>query len=543
MRALHILVADDTPSVARYIGAQLKGSGHEVTIVSSGEEAIDSFRNHPFDLVLMDLEMPGIGGLEAIRQIRQIPRTVRVPIIVITAHTEDEYLLDGFMAGADQFVYKPVSALQLEIQVQAMMRVVAEQRSTAALVDNVFEGVVRIDRVGRITAFNKAAECIFGYSRNEVLGENVKILMPSPFREEHDTYIGNYTATGQRKIIGVGREVVGLRKNGQTFPMHLAVTEVNSVEGSFFVGLVRDLSLENELRGNLKEGRRFMADLVENNEALTFVKDLQGRYLLVNRKYEEVTGLGREQVVGKSDAELFGEEQAKAYRAVDLEVTQAARVIRSEEVLARDGNVRHFLSIKFPTRSAAGSISGVCGMATDITELKQMQAELEKLSQLDGLTGLFNRRHFSLMSARALEKSGKFPGQLCIVMLDIDHFKRINDTYGHVAGDAVLRAVGEIIRQSLRETDIAGRLGGEEFALLLPRTTLTEGQKIAERLRVQVEGVTHDVGAKEPLHCTLSLGVAVDSEMTADLDQLLHAADQALYQAKTGGRNRVVCWQ
>lgn len=542
MRTLQILLADDSPSVAGYIGAQLKDSGHRITIVSSGEEAISAFRTGNFDLILMDLEMPGIGGLEAIRQIRQIQHPARVPIIVITSHSEDEYLLEGFMAGADQFIHKPVSGLQLEIQVQAMMRIVAEQRSTAALVDNVFEGVIRIDRVGRVTAFNKAAERIFGYPSHEVLGENVKMLMPSPFREEHDAYIGNYTATGNRKIIGIGREVTGQRKDGSTFPMHLAVTEVNSVDGAFFVGLVRDLSLEHELRDSLKEGQRFLADLIENNDAVTFVKNLHGDYLLINRKYEEVIGLTKEQVIGKDDAELFGAAQAEAYRAVDSQVIREGKVIKAEEMVSRDGKVRHFLSIKFPTRSADGNISGICGMSTEITELKQMQSELERLSQMDSLTGLFNRRHFSSIAARILEKSNGRFGDLCVVMLDIDHFKRINDTYGHAAGDAVLKAIGEILRQSLRETDFAGRLGGEEFALLLPRTTLSQSQQIAERLRQQVEDFTHQIGDDQQLHCTLSLGIAVRSEAENTLDQLLHAADQALYQAKNGGRNRVACW-
>jgi PAS domain-containing protein len=116
-----------------------------------------------------------------------------------------------------------------------------------------------------------------------VLGENVKMLMPSPHREAHDTYIGDYLATGERRIIGIGREVQGQRKNGELFPMHLGVSEVETPDEQFFVGIVRDLSEENALRAALSENRHFLADVIENSPDATYVKDRAGRYLLVNR--------------------------------------------------------------------------------------------------------------------------------------------------------------------------------------------------------------------------------------------------------------------
>lgn len=226
MKPLRILLADDSQSLGDMISEQLRSNGHQVDFVKSGEAAIEAFRASVPEVVLMDIEMPGMGGLEAIRKIRNIPTPVRVPIIIITSHQDEATLLDSFMAGADDYLAKPIQPLLLDIRIQAMIRIVAAQRATAAMVDNIIEGIIRIDRVGRITAFNKAAEGIFGYSAGEVLGQNVKVLMPNPDRDQHDTYIGNYVATGERKIIGIGREVVGLRKNGEAFPLHLGVTEV-----------------------------------------------------------------------------------------------------------------------------------------------------------------------------------------------------------------------------------------------------------------------------------------------------------------------------
>lgn len=542
MKALRILLADDSPSIGEMICGQLRSNGHQVRFVTSGEAAVAAFREETPELVLMDIEMPGIGGLEAIRRIRRIPTQTWVPVIIVTGHHDEAHLLDGFMAGADDYLHKPVQPLLLDLRIQAMIRIVASQRSATATVDQLIEGVIRIDRAGRITAFNKAAEGIFGYAAREVLGENVKMLMPSPHREAHDTYIGDYLATGERRIIGIGREVQGQRKNGELFPMHLGVSEVETPDEQFFVGIVHDLSEENALRAALSENRHFLADVIENSPDATYVKDRAGRYLLVNRAQEEVTGLPRAATLGRTDAELFPAEMAEAYRQVDLAVMQTGHAIKAEESLRDERGETFFLSVKFPTRSTEGDITGICGISTDITQIKHYQKELERLSQYDELTGLCNRRHFMGLARHELGRSQRYGGKLSLLMVDIDHFKRVNDSHGHRTGDLVLAAVSEQIRKALRDADIAGRLGGEEFAVMLPETGLGGAILVAERLRQQIATQAIDIGDGQTLQCTLSIGVACLDDATIDLEKLLHRADTALYSAKNGGRNKVVSY-
>ena len=542
MKALRILLADDSQAVGELICGQLRGNGHQVRFVNSGEAAVEAFRDETPELVLMDIEMPGIGGLEAIRQIRRIPTQTWVPIIIITGHHDETHLLDGFMAGADDYLHKPVQPLLLDLRIQAMIRIVASQRSATATVDHIIEGVIRIDRVGRITAFNKAAEGIFGYNAQEVLGKNVKMLMPSPYREEHDTYLGNYMATGERKVIGIGREVQGLRKNGEIFPMHLGVSDVETPEEHFFVGIIRDLTAENALRQELSESRNFLADVIENSPDATYVKNREGRYLLVNRAQEKVSGLPRSVTLGKTDAELFPGAMGEAYRQVDLAVMSSGHAIKAEESLRDERGETFFLSVKFPTRNTDGEITGICGISTDITQIKHYQKELERLSQYDELTGLCNRRHFMSLARHELGRSQRYGGKLSLLMVDIDHFKRVNDSHGHRTGDLVLAAVSEQIRKALRDADIAGRLGGEEFAVMLPETGLGGAILVAERLRQQIATQAIDIGDGQTLQCTLSIGVACLDDATIDLEKLLHRADTALYSAKNGGRNKVVSY-
>uniref|UniRef100_Q47C76 Sensor protein FixL n=1 Tax=Dechloromonas aromatica (strain RCB) TaxID=159087 RepID=Q47C76_DECAR len=541
MNPLRILLADDSVAIGTLIGEQLRSNGHIVTFVQSGEETIAACRESLPELILMDIEMPGMGGLEAIKQIRKIPAPFRVPIITVTSHTDEANLLSSFMAGADDYIIKPIQPLLLDIRIQAMMRVVADQRSAAAMIDNMLEGVIRIDRVGRISAFNKAAENIFGYTASEVLGNNVKMLMPSPYREEHDDYLGNYAATGERKIIGTGREVSGLRKSGEIFPMQLGVTDVATPDDRFFVGLIRDLSSEKMLRKRLAESRNFLADVIEHSPSATYVKSREGRYLLVNRKHEEVTGLSRAQVLGKTDAEIFPAAAAEAYRRVDLEVMASGHTVEAEEKLHKGQGEAFFLSVKFPTRNSSNEITGICGISTDITPIKHYQKELERLSQFDELTNLFNRRHFFSLAKHELNRSSRYRSKLSVMMLDIDHFKRINDGHGHKTGDLVLANIGKQIGDSLRDSDIAGRMGGEEFAILLPETDLEQASIMAERLRKQVAETWLDIGDGRTLNCTLSIGLATKSDQQIDLENLLHQADTALYAAKNSGRNKVSC--
>lgn len=178
------------------------------------------------------------------------------------------------------------------------------------------------------------------------------------------------------------------------------------------------------------------------------------------------------------------------------------------------------------------------GFITDITERKQLQAELEQQAQLDFLTGLANRRHFMELAERELSRALRHDTPLSALMLDIDHFKAVNDTYGHEAGDLVLRTLSEVCRATLREVDIIGRLGGEEFGILLPMTDGREALETAQRLKDRLAQTVVLVEQNVPLNFTVSIGVAPVNGKETTLDTLFHRADKALYDAKRRGRNR-----
>jgi diguanylate cyclase (GGDEF)-like protein/PAS domain S-box-containing protein len=200
----------------------------------------------------------------------------------------------------------------------------------------------------------------------------------------------------------------------------------------------------------------------------------------------------------------------------------------------------------FPTevRMTAIELEGrwiVLAVVWDISERVAMMQRIEKQANFDYLTSMCNRRHFMELAERELERARRYRTPLAALAVDIDFFKKINDTYGHAAGDQALIEFSRLCLEMVRQTDVAGRLGGEEFAILLPGADAERAMEIAERFRERwAQCVVKVTGQEVTFSFTVSVGVALLNAGHARIDQLLHSADLALYQAKQGGRNRVV---
>jgi diguanylate cyclase (GGDEF)-like protein len=174
----------------------------------------------------------------------------------------------------------------------------------------------------------------------------------------------------------------------------------------------------------------------------------------------------------------------------------------------------------------------------NVSELAKEAAALERLACLDGLTGLNNRRHFMALADMEWSRFKRYGRPLAMLMMDIDFFKSVNDRYGHDVGDEVIKTVGNILQNHKRSSDIIGRIGGEEFALVLPEASAESASAAAERFRRLVGECSIDAGT-ERISVTLSIGVAASHDQTSGIAQMMKEADIALYEAKRSGRNRV----
>lgn len=277
-------------------------------------------------------------------------------------------------------------------------------------------------------------------------------------------------------------------------------------------------------------------DSIVRNLPVPFVfVDENGSGVFINDGARQLLSLGRSETSADRVATALGK----------LIATQPNVALRVE--MARDPRasacfyVKHGTSVhKVETRWVADGLAGRVWTFHDISEERRLEEELRELASTDYLTGALNRRAFELGFRSELERARRHKIALCLVMIDLDHFKRVNDTHGHQAGDIVLKETTSRIAYALRDSDIFGRLGGEEFGILLPHTGLEHAVEVAERLRATIARDPIDVGGVS-LVATASLGVTGYRPETDDLTAMIKRADAALYAAKAGGRDRVVC--
>lgn len=301
--------------------------------------------------------------------------------------------------------------------------------------------------------------------------------------------------------------------------------------------LARELAERKAAAEALRREKEFSDDIVNSLPGIFYVVDEHCRFIRWNRQFLQVTGYAENEIGRLHPSDLFaGKDKERLRRAAQRAFGQGEAML--EAALATSGGERipYCLSIR---RTVLGGRAYLVALGMDISGHVALERDLATQAHTDPLTGVCTRRHFLELAKGELARTRRYGGTLSLLMLDLDRFKLINDRYGHPVGDRVLRTLGETCRQVFRNIDIVGRLGGEEFAVLLPATDTHKACEVAERLRRHIENATVPVERGQPLHFTASIGVCGLKGKDADIDALLDLADKALYEAKHGGRNRV----
>lgn len=283
--------------------------------------------------------------------------------------------------------------------------------------------------------------------------------------------------------------------------------------------------------------------LVENTPDVVFQQDRHLRYVWILG--DRLHGFAARDVLGKTDFDLFSPEEAERLSGAKRAVIQKLEPSRVEDRLRIGGKERYFASFYRVWRGDKGEVLGITGYMRDITECRSAEMALEKseqkfreLSIRDPLTDLYNLKYFYETLKNEVERVNRYHFPLSILMLDIDHFKSINDRYGHYEGDHVLRRAGEIIKRYIRQVDSAYRFGGEEFVIILPETEDEEAIQVAERIRLGFKSENFSPKIDEKAHLTVSIGVARYFPKE-ELIAFLKRVDDNLYEAKKQGRDRV----
>lgn len=309
----------------------------------------------------------------------------------------------------------------------------------------------------------------------------------------------------------------------------------------------------------LTPDRGFAVNLMRHLVVPTFVLDAQCKVIIWNKACERLTGVKADEVVGSSRHRLafYGTDRPTLADLIAQERFEEAEGLYADYDLKSNNEhgfhaenwcvmprvrTRQYLHIDAgPIFDSDGRLLAVIETLRDMTVQKEAQDELERLASRDSLTGLANRRAFDEHIGQEWVRGRQSKQQVSVLMLDVDHFKQFNDTYGHPQGDACLKSVASVLAgAAARSGDLVSRYGGEEFVLVLPGTTEEGAMVVAERVRAAVAGLRiPNAASRHEGMLTVSIGVATGDPAILTQEVLLKRADEALYRAKHGGRNRV----
>lgn len=418
-----ILIVDDAPANLGMLRKMMTQQGYQTFVANSGERALSIARRvHP-DLILLDVVMPGMDGLETCRQLKQHPGTQRIPVIFMSARAETDDVVAGFDIGAVDYISKPLRMAEVCARVRAQLQIRntsdtqhEQAQHLRTIVDSMAEGLMIIEASGRIQYANPAC----------------------------GRYLGCSPETLEQKTLG-----------------DLLAPQVAQEYLDYFARCASE------------------------------------------PEFEPQPG-AREVVIRQCDGAL---------RAMDLTLAPMAM----HETL-------------------------FIGLLHDITHHKQSETALQRAALLDPLTKIANRRHFDAFLDMEWQRAIRSGEPLSLVVIDVDHFKLYNDSFGHAAGDLALQQVAAVLQDHApRATDLAARYGGEEFVLLFAETSSADAAALAEAIRAAVEALQlpHPRSATSGW-ITCSIGVATMIPTQLDhIEKLFVAADRAMYAAKEAGRNSV----
>ncbi|MFM5013536.1 diguanylate cyclase [Aeromonas veronii] len=395
------------------------------------------------------------------------------------------------------------------------------------------------DLAGRYTYANQAVLDLFGCTLAELQGQDDRAFFDLEFS---DTIQRNDQLVLEQQLAIAQEEINYLKSTGEKRCYWTVKKPIHDKDGNLIglCGISTDITEHKLIEARMAEQHQLLEIILANVDAHIYMKDSLHRFLYVNQKVADLLGIPAEQIINRRDDEVIPAASACQLWQLDNRVFETGELQAGEEMLTDpEGNQHYYWSVKVPFLLGDGTPT-LIGISSDITELHQLKEQLHQQSVRDGLTGLYNRRFFFELCEKNLSLDMRHHLTSVLMVLDVDQFKCINDRFGHPLGDSALVHLGRVMQSVLRSEDVLARIGGDEFAILLPNTTLSAATSLAERLRLQVMQSPLPLPDGDKLVITISAGLVENGE--GELMESLYArADQMLYQAKQSGRNCVAC--
>ncbi|CAK8713271.1 histidine kinase [Candidatus Electronema halotolerans] len=559
--APHILIVDDRRSDLLLLEAILRGHRFRSVALADPTKVVQHCKAAPPEIILLDISMPKLDGFQVCAQLKSDPRLAEIPVLFLTAMSEVASRIRGFKVGGADFLTKPYEPSELIARVSTHIKLRRTQLELARRNQQLTEQINALERAHAAllasearneAVLNNAGVClglmnidcgyeqvnemyaqIFGYSQEEFRQMRLwDMLHPDFVASAQETV--NRLRSGRLEQHYAVKQFV--RRDGSQFPGGHWLSPQRDSDGlcKGFVCVISDLTEQQKAEDRL----RLAHTVFETSSEGMLITDAANRIIMVNPAFSVITGYQPEEVLGKDPSfQNSGRHGKEFYQQMWVALLRRDRWQGEVWNQRRNGEVYpQWLSISV-IRSQDGGIVNYVALFSDISERKKAEERLRYQAMHDPLTKLPNRIMFDERLRAALARARRQKSRVALLYLDLDNFKMINDSFGHLAGDRFLQHVAEQMLACLRLEDTAARLGGDEFCAVIEDIhSNQEAVAVAERI-IQALG-SLNCAPDDQKHLRTSIGIAIYPDHGQDAEGLLRCADNAMYAAKRLGKGR-----
>ena len=536
---MNILIVDDKPANLLALRKILAKPDLNIVEASSGNDALALLLEHDFALILLDVQMPDMDGFETAEIIRGNEETKGIPIIFVTAISkEQKYVFEGYDKGAVDYLFKPLDPDILKSKVNIFLELHGQKdalkitnKELKKANERILEQQEELIEEERLKVLLQMAG-----AKAQELNEPLSSLLQDIERVGKDKDNSVKTAECIKRIQVSGQKISAIAKKINT--IHYSEPIPSYYDSTAIVSFNRDINIlvVADSEDGFEELKAFFKDQDLIN--LSWAGNINDSFTMLEREHFDLIFLGHILKDGTSITFL---------RNIDKEGIETPVIVITgygDEMLASQviqlGAYEYLPKSKVNSESLARVINNTLERARLRKDVKKTQSKMAEMSAVDELTKLYNRHYFIEALEGEFERAIRYDTEMALIMMDLDYFKEVNDTYGHIAGDMVLADIGKLLNAHVRRNDLACRYGGEEFAVILPNTNRESTYAAYERFRKMVFEQPFEYESKQ-FSITVSIGIAYSNDAESIVD-FVAFADQALYQAKEENRNKIVTY-
>jgi diguanylate cyclase (GGDEF)-like protein/PAS domain S-box-containing protein len=410
-------------------------------------------------------------------------------------------------------------------QIEETLREIEEKYRTLIELTDIGIQIETVE--GRILECNTAGAKMFGYTKEEMIGLTLADLVPEEFAEKLPRVI-----TDKETSNGIFVPRISKKKDGSIFPTEIATKIVNIAGKPRLIAFIRDITKRKEAEKKLRKARKMFASLFNSSpEALVYL-DEKSNIINVNPRFTKLFGYTLEEIKGRNLNDGMIHPPDKIEEGKNLDKTALSEGYFNYKSIRKKKDGTLFpVSISGSNIIIDGQLRGIIGTYIDISERKKLEEKLKKLAHFDILTGCYSRGHGLSLLKQQIKTANRKKTPILLFYLDIDDFKHINDTFGHQEGDKVLKETAKLFKSTLREVDSICRIGGDEFLLIFPESSLNDVPLIRERISKNLEKLNQKLN--RPYKIDFSIGLSCyDPAHPLSIDKLIRIADENMYKEK-----------